>query len=1188
LMNHLFSPYIGRFMDVYLDDIVIYSDTLEEHINHVKLIIDILRKERLFLSKNKLHFLKSELKVLGRLITDDGIRMDPDKVDSVMNWKTPTNRDLLRGFLGSVGYLADDIPNVRIPMGILHGLTGDAVSFRWSYTEQRAFEDVKALVQAARGHHRVPLDYSKDAPQIWMVTDGCSSGIAGLVSQGPDWRDARIAAFYSAKLNSAQQNYPVHEIEMLGGIETMLRHRDLLQGASFKWITDHKGLIHLMKQKNLSGRQARWLEKISEFDFEVVYVPGTENVVADALSRLYSNDDSRTVRARSEYTYFDIINEDEPSASISMPILSGIEAQIAVRRKPRKVVPPAETGRPETSREFATRMKDNFVLRGPVERKEGGNSAITKTSTTTKPGTAATTIAESSNSRSSETDPNIEDVITPKYDVSLLKVISEATEGIDLEKELQGKYINDPIFKKIMEKPSEFKNFSVKNGLIYIRDNDREVLCIPNVAINGRSVREIVISEAHSMLAHLGTNKTLAYLRDYVWWKDITSDTNTFCQTCGTCKRSKPSNQKPYGLLNPLPVPGVPWESIGIDFVGPLPESSNRDGTFDSITVIICLLTAMVHLVPSRINYNSKQIAELMFEEVYKLHGLPKHIISDRDVLFTSTFWSHLNKLIGTQLKMSSAYHPETDGSTERANRTVTQMLRQCINDKQTDWVAKLPSIEFAINSARSASTGFAPFFLNTGRMPRSMIWNHSRSDEYPSVRNFALQRKLALIAAHDSVLAARVKQTRDANRRRRTAPFVEGDLVYLSSKNINFPKGLARKLIPKYIGPYKILQDFKNQSFKIELPSHLKQRGVHDVFHASLLRVHIPNDDRLFPGRLDSQLGSGDDFEPEWAVDKILSHSGSKEDSLFEVLWKAGDVTWLPFNQIEHLNALTVYFEALGIEKIAELARGTGKPPMQDPQIFIGSLSFSTIPPLSYKNSANLRSTLSSFVPPNDQSISPPTSAFSTFPTSLTMSGMPPPSPLSNLNTSSAATTVLRTFVHPNLRRLSRLTVLLTNPLTREEQVYHVGQIMTFLLCDVRLRKGNQGNRIPGGYFEFISAFNESNTTNNQRFAYYDLLENRVITDGEPMDAALWHIDHSLIGWTRPDANLSEKRQRMINDLLWSQVERQNLKEEYIQKKKDSKKRERRPTPFPTSSNFADTFFDDNSSPGAGSSLMV
>ena len=136
LMNYIFSGYIGRFMDIYLDDIVVYSDTLADHIKYVKLIVDILAREKLYLSKNKLHFLKSELKILGCIISDSGIRMDPDKVDTVLNWKTPTNHDLLRGFLGSVGYLADDIPGVRIPMAVLHGLTGDAVSFHWGFTEQ--------------------------------------------------------------------------------------------------------------------------------------------------------------------------------------------------------------------------------------------------------------------------------------------------------------------------------------------------------------------------------------------------------------------------------------------------------------------------------------------------------------------------------------------------------------------------------------------------------------------------------------------------------------------------------------------------------------------------------------------------------------------------------------------------------------------------------------------------------------------------------------------------------------------------------------------------------------------------------------------------------------------------------------------------------------------------------------------
>ena len=112
LMNYLFSLYVGCFMDIYLDDIVIYSDTLEDHVRHVKLILDILRREKLYLSWSKLRFIVPGLKLLGQIIDNEGIRMDSEKVDSVMKWKTPTNRDLLRGFVGSVGYLADDIPNI--------------------------------------------------------------------------------------------------------------------------------------------------------------------------------------------------------------------------------------------------------------------------------------------------------------------------------------------------------------------------------------------------------------------------------------------------------------------------------------------------------------------------------------------------------------------------------------------------------------------------------------------------------------------------------------------------------------------------------------------------------------------------------------------------------------------------------------------------------------------------------------------------------------------------------------------------------------------------------------------------------------------------------------------------------------------------------------------------------------------
>lgn len=859
-------------MDVYLDDIIIYSDTLHEHIEHVKTVLRILEREKLYLSEKKLKFLCREVKILGRIVDDNGIRMDPEKVDRVLHWKAPVNRDQCRGFIGSVGYLADDIFRVRIPLGVLSEVTGDAVPFRWDFAQQRVFEEAKQYVATCAPHCRVPLDYGPGAPPIYVMTDACLGGIGGVVSQGATWKSAKVAAFFSAKLNPAQCNYAVHEQEMLAGVETMLRHRDILQGAKFTWLTDHKGLIHLLNQKNVSGRQACWLEKIGEFDFEVKYIPGEENLLPDALSRMYTFDRPDVARVPSEYAEHDEDDGDETHTAhlASIPLLeegpmdgsplrrsSRVAARPAVapawlpkgrrvrqqpalggsttqtdpiegrpvqgesagpvvgsppKRRTRQVGKPAETGRPETSREFARRMRDRFVLRGPGERKVGGEDGDTHH-------------PEQAQSYA----PALEDQVFPAAQISRVPDPDDKT-----MKEIRNQYYLDPFFQRVIDSPKQFCNFEVTEGIVRLRLNDRTLVCIPDIRIVGRRLQESIISQAHTLLAHLGAQKTLTYLRDRVWWKTMVRDVHAFCETCVACQTSKSSNQKPYGLLNPLPVPSRPWEAIGIDFLGPLPLSKDRNGEYDSITVIIDLFSSMVHLVPSRMTYTAKEIAELIFAEVYKHHGVPKYIISDRDVLFTSAFWSNFNKLIGAKLKMSSAYHPETDGSTEQANRTVVQMLRACISPNQRDWVPRLPAIEFAINLASSESTKRSPFEMNSGQTPRAMIWDDPSESEYPGVRTYIQKIKCTIMEARDSIIGARVKQTMDANKKRRPSPFESGDLIYLSTKNLNFPKGLARKLLPKYVGPYRIIEDFGNNSYRVDLPARLKQRGIHNVFHAS------------------------------------------------------------------------------------------------------------------------------------------------------------------------------------------------------------------------------------------------------------------------------------------------------------------------------------------------------------------
>jgi hypothetical protein len=226
-----------------------------------------------------------------------------------------------------VDYLADDIYRVRIPLEVLSEVMGDAVPFKWDVAQQWAFEKVKQYVASCTPHCHVPLVYGPMAPHIYMMTDACLGGIWGIIAQGPDWHTAKVIAFYLAKLNPAQWNYPVHEQEMLAGVKTMLRHQDILQGAKFTWLTDHKGLIHLLNQCNLSRRQAWWVEKIGEFDFNVKYLPGVENLLPDALSQMYTFDMPRMVQTPSEYTENDTGNEFASVAHlVSMPLTVGQEA----------------------------------------------------------------------------------------------------------------------------------------------------------------------------------------------------------------------------------------------------------------------------------------------------------------------------------------------------------------------------------------------------------------------------------------------------------------------------------------------------------------------------------------------------------------------------------------------------------------------------------------------------------------------------------------------------------------------------------------------------------------------------------------------------------------------------------------------------------------------------------------------
>ena len=206
-----------------------------------------------------------------------------------------------------------------------------------------------------------------------------------------------------------------------------------------------------------------------------------------------------------------------------------------------------------------------------------------------------------------------------------------------------------------------------------------------------------------------------------------------------------------------------------------------------------------------------------------RLHGVPESIVSDRDTKFTSTFWRELHRLMGTKLLMSTAFHPQTDGATDWANRSIGQILRMIINDDQKNWADKCPMVEFALNSSVSTTTGFALFKLNQGYMPQIRM-STSFDTTFKGVKQFALQAKWDLMAAHDAIIVNHIQQTFHANKKHHASDLYHvGDHVYQSTQNLTLPKGRARKLMPKYIGPYKVVKAHnKASTVMLKLPPAL------------------------------------------------------------------------------------------------------------------------------------------------------------------------------------------------------------------------------------------------------------------------------------------------------------------------------------------------------------------------------
>ncbi|KAI5351062.1 hypothetical protein L3X38_003953 [Prunus dulcis] len=379
------------------------------------------------------------------------------------------------------------------------------------------------------------------------------------------------------------------------------------------------------------------------------------------------------------------------------------------------------------------------------------------------------------------------------------------------------------------------------------------------------ALKREILEEAHNsaFAMHPGSTKMYHTLREHYWWPFMKKEIAEYVRKCLICQQVKAERQKPSGLLQPLPIPEWKWEHLMMDFMFQLPRTRNKH---DGVWVIVDRLTKSAHFLPVRANYMLSKLAQLFVDEIVRLHGVPVSITSDRDPRFTSRFWTKLHEAFGTQLQFSTAFHPQTDGQSERTIQTLEDMLRACALQFRNDWDEKLPLIEFAYNNSYQASIKMSPFHALYGKQCRTLFY-------------------------WDEVGENRLEVADDVERMKEQLSPWKGIVRF----------GKRGKLSSHYIGPYEVMERVGPVAYRLALPPDLSR--LHDVFHVSMLRKYIPDPSHVLeeqPIELQEDLTYVE--QPVQILDRKMQVLRSREIPLVKVLWRSHTVeeaTWEPEDQM-------------------------------------------------------------------------------------------------------------------------------------------------------------------------------------------------------------------------------------------------------------------------------------------------
>jgi transposase InsO family protein len=897
-INHTLRNLVDGFCIVYLDDILVFSRSEEEHTEHLRQVCDRLREAELYAKPSKCQFYQREMEFLGFVIDPEGVRMDPGRVKTISEWKNSPPQSfkdvqVLLGFCNFYrrfiqGYSRLAQPLTSLMKGSKNGKKTGDFKKEWGKAQQEAFINLLSAFETA------PLlrHFDPEKP-IRMETDASKWAMGGILSQRFEGRWHPIA-FYSRQFKGPELNYGTPDQEMMAIVESFKHWRHYLEGSKHpvEVLTDHHNLQGFMKQPRLNGRQARWCYYLTPYDFVIKWRSGSTNP-ADAPSR------------RPDYMVpaGDGVFEDPSSellGTLGAKIARVQQMRVPLRQRVLRYQDEG-TGSPldvdQTWQQKEAPQEDGvepFLHRNRIPRIRDGKEQSQAMS-------PEWTLQEVPQGEGEEADHLLRLVKvqyltrrraraavqseTPMQEPStgLRELVAAAQKEDVFCRRLVGDLKKDPTTRQSYQCTS--------NGLLLYKGGR---LVVPN---QRSLVHELLrLHHDEKVAGHWGVQKTLELLQRKFKWEGMRQDVEEYVQTCPVCQGNAAPRHKPYGKLEPLPQPSRPWKEISLDFITQLPASRRGTEEYDAILTIVDRYTKMALFLPVRSDINAAHLAELLHTEVELRYGAPSGVVSDRDSRITSKLWADICYHSFIKRRMSTAFHPQTDGQTEILNKIVENYLRAFTNLEQMDWAKLLPTAAFAYNNSLNHTLRMTPFRAMYGYDPEFHVdvADDVPKREIPAAKDRVKKLHELRATLRDQVLKAQARQIKSYNERHTPIEFKRGSLVKLSTRNLKLKD---KKLQPRFIGPFRVTEVIGTQAYRLALPQQYAR--LHDVFPVQVLEKYYPKD-----GEDELPLPELEDNPGEYEVEEIRDKQMIKGRVHYLVKWTGWPSEYNQWVPEEDMNA--------------------------------------------------------------------------------------------------------------------------------------------------------------------------------------------------------------------------------------------------------------------------------------------